>query len=57
MGLRDKLKQSVKKTVQRFSGEYSAEAPDRIRPFERDLGEDQDREVVRARLNRPKTKE
>ena len=57
MGLRDKLKKSVKKTVQRFSGEYSAEAPEEIRPFERDLGEDQDREVVRARLNRPKTKD
>lgn len=56
MGLRDALKQRIKTAVQRLSGEYSAVAPETIQPFERNLGEDPNRKVVRAQLHRPKPK-
>lgn len=56
MGLRDRLRGRVKKLVNQFSGEHSAAAPEEIKPFERDLAEDPDAEVLMARLNRPKVK-
>lgn len=56
MGLRATLKQRIKTVFGRLSGEYSAAAPDEIQPFERNLGEDESRKVVRAQLHRPKPK-
>jgi hypothetical protein len=54
MGLRDKLLQRVKKATSRFSGEYSAPAPEEQEPYERPGVPNEDAEVVMARLNRPK---
>jgi hypothetical protein len=54
MAVRDRVKQGLKRLLGRFSGEYSAVAPDEIKPFDRNLGEDPNREVVRAQLHRPK---
>lgn len=54
MGLRDRIRSKLKSAKDRFSGEYSREAPEAIEPYERDLGEDRDREVVMAKLNRPR---
>jgi len=54
---RNKLRRSVKKVLERISGEYSSEAPDAIEKFKRNLGEDQDRQTVKARVERPKTRE
>ena len=53
MGIRDRLRNSVRKVVDRFSGEYSAPAPSTLQPYERPGTPDQDAEVVMARLNRP----
>ncbi len=54
MGLRDKLKQKVRRVADRLSGEYSAQAPtaEEIVPYERNVDND-GVEVVRARLVRP----
>jgi hypothetical protein len=54
MGLRATFGRQLKKTLARFSGEYSAVAPGTTLPFERNLGEDDTRQVVRARLERPR---
>lgn len=56
MGLRDKLKQRVRKVVEQFSGEYSAPAPkaEEIKPFDRNLDPDPEAKVVMANLRRPK---
>jgi hypothetical protein len=56
MGLRAALKQRMRTVFERLSGEYSAAAPDEIQPFERNLGEDPSRKIVRAQLHRPKPK-
>jgi hypothetical protein len=58
MGLRDSLKKSVRKVVDRFSGEYSA-AQSEIRQPPPPSAADAaaaggDVKVTRARLNRPK---
>jgi hypothetical protein len=57
MGIRDKLKARVRRTLDRFSGEFSTEAPDEVQRYARDLDADPNAEVLQARLNRPKTKE
>lgn len=54
MAVRERVRNGLKKLLGRFSGEYSAVAPDEIKPFERNLGADPNREVVRAQLHRPK---
>ena len=54
MPVRDRVKRGVRSLLARFSGEYSAAAPPEITPFERNIGEDPAREVVRAQLHRPK---
>jgi hypothetical protein len=54
VGLRDAIKKRVGRVMAKVSGEYSAEAPEAITPFARNLGEDPSRKVVRARLERPK---
>lgn len=54
MGLRDKLKGSVRSVLNRFSGEYSA-AQDSVRPDDppASRAEGGDVKVTRARLKRP----
>ncbi len=52
MGLRNKLR----KMVDRLSGEYSAAAPEEIKPFERNVDPEDQGEVVRAKLVRPRDK-
>ncbi len=54
MGLRDSLKKKVQGLVNRMSGEYSAVAPDEIKPMDRPGVADPNAKVIRARLNRPK---
>ncbi|MCB9778385.1 MAG: hypothetical protein H6742_07475 [Alphaproteobacteria bacterium] len=53
MGIRDKLSSRVRKVVNRFSGEYSAPAPEQLKPYERPGTPADDAEVVMARLPRP----
>lgn len=53
MGIRDKLSRRVRKVVDRFSGEYSAPAPEELEPYERPGTPADDAEVVMARLPRP----
>jgi len=54
MGLRDKLKNSVRTVLDRFSGEYSAGSGE-IRPDDAPLpSEPGDVRVTRARLKRPR---
>lgn len=53
MGLKERLGKRVRQVVARFSGEYSAVAPEETIPYARNLGEDPDRKVVRAKLHRP----
>lgn len=54
MGLRDKLKGSVRSVLNRFSGEYSA-AQDAVRPDDPPAARSDggDVKVTRARLKRP----
>ncbi|MED5373557.1 MAG: hypothetical protein VX899_21245 [Myxococcota bacterium] len=54
MGIRDRLKNKVKGIVDRFSGESSAAAPDEIKPFERNLPPNENVEVLKAKLERPR---
>ncbi|MBM4368184.1 MAG: hypothetical protein FJ090_18775 [Deltaproteobacteria bacterium] len=54
MGLRDTLKKKVQGLVNRMSGEYSAVAPEEIKPMDRPGVADPNAKVIRARLNRPK---
>jgi hypothetical protein len=56
MGLRSRAKNTMKKVMDRFSGEYSAEQPDEIKPFDRNLPPDESVEVVKAKLERPRDK-
>ncbi len=53
MGLKDRISNRVRKVVDRFSGEYSAPAPEALEPYQRPGVPDDDAEVVMARLNRP----
>ena len=53
MGIRDRISRRVRNVVDRFSGEYSAPAPDEIKPYERPGTPADDAKVVMARLNRP----
>jgi len=53
MGIRDRLRSRVRKVVNRFSGEYSAPAPETMQPYERPGQPVEEAEVVMARLNRP----
>ncbi len=53
MGLKDSLLRRARKAVNRFSGEYSAPAPETLKPYERPGTPDAEAEVVMARLNRP----
>jgi hypothetical protein len=53
MCLRDRLRASLRRVLDRFSGEYSAVAPEKTQPYARDLGEDPTRQVVRPRIPRP----
>ena len=52
MGLRNKLR----KMVDKLSGEYSAAAPEDIKPFERNVDPAEHGEMVRAKLVRPREK-
>jgi hypothetical protein len=54
MGLRDKLKNAVQGAINKMSGEYSAVAPDEIKPMERPGVADPNAQIKWARLNRPK---
>ncbi|MFZ5480372.1 MAG: hypothetical protein ACOZNI_26650 [Myxococcota bacterium] len=58
MGLRDKLKTSVKKVLNKFSGEFSAAETEigstPIPDVELPQGEGGDVKVTRARLKRPR---
>jgi len=56
MGLRDKLKSKARGVFNRLSGEYSAAAPDEIKPFERPDAPNPDAEIQWARLKRPREK-
>jgi hypothetical protein len=56
MGLRKRFVGRVRRVAARFSGEYSANAPDAVEPYARPGTPNEDAEVVMARLNRPKTK-
>jgi hypothetical protein len=53
MGLRDRIGRRVRKVVDRFSGEFSAPAPEELTPYERPGVPTDQAEVVMARLNRP----
>lgn len=53
MGLRDRIGRHVRKVVDRFSGEFSAPAPEELTPYERPGAPTAQAEVVMARLNRP----
>jgi len=55
MGLRDQIKQRVKKIVNQFSGEHSEAAPEQIIHYEKGT-KDENAEVVMARINRPKSR-
>ena len=54
MGLRDTLKKGIQGVMNKMSGEYSAVAPDEIKPMERPGVADPNAKVIRAKLNRPK---
>jgi hypothetical protein len=56
--LRKKLKDKLKTVINRLSGEYSAVAPETIEPYERPGKpvDDAEVKVLRANLNRPKTR-
>ena len=56
MGLRDKLKSKARAAVNRLSGEYSASAPEEIKPFERPDAPNPDAEIEWAVLKRPREK-
>lgn len=53
MGIKDRLSRRVRKVVDRFSGEYSAPAPEKLEPYQRPGTPADDAEVVMARLPRP----
>jgi len=53
MGLRDKLKNRIKTTVNKLSGEYSAPAPEELTPYERPGVPDEEVEILRPRKTRP----
>lgn len=53
MGLRDKLRNKLKHTVNKLSGEYSAPAPDELTPYEVPGAPVEDVEIVRPRKTRP----
>lgn len=53
MGLRESLLKRARKVVNKFSGEYSAPAPEELKPYERPGRPADDADVVMARLNRP----
>lgn len=53
MGLRDKIKNKIKKVLEHFSGEYSQAAPEERTPYQKGIKDD-NVEVVMAKLNRPK---
>lgn len=53
MGLRDRVKERVRKLVGKVSGEYSAVAPEEITPYERPGVPDENARVIRARIPRP----
>lgn len=53
MGIRDRIQRRVRQVVDRFSGEYSAPAPETREPYARPGAPADDAEVVMARLNRP----
>lgn len=58
MGIRDRIKSKLRNTLEKFSGEYSEPAPkaEEIKRFERNLGENPEAEIVRAKLERPRDK-
>jgi hypothetical protein len=53
MGLRDKLRNRLKNTVNKLSGEYSAPAPEELTPYERPGTPLEEVEIVRPRKTRP----
>jgi hypothetical protein len=53
MGLRTKIKNKIKNFLEQFSGEFSQAAPEERTPYEKGT-EDENIEVVMAKLNRPK---
>jgi hypothetical protein len=58
MGIRDRIKSKLKDAAAKFSGEYSEPAPkaEEIKRFDRNLGENPDAKIVRAKLERPREK-
>lgn len=50
------LKNRLRKMVDRLSGEYSAAAPEEIKPFDRNVDPNEGGEMVRAKLVRPRDK-
>ena len=58
MGIRDRIKSKLKDAAAKFSGEYSEPAPkaEEIKRFDRNLGENPDAKIVRAKLERPRDK-
>jgi len=56
MGLRDRIKSKIKRTTDRLSGEYSSEAPEELIPYEVPGEPQENVEIVRPRLNRPRAK-
>jgi len=54
MGFRSKIRDKIKKAVGSFSGEYSAVAPEEIKPYERPGVPAEDAAIPKARLKRPK---
>ena len=56
MGLRDRIKSRLRSAVDRLSGEYSAAAPEERTPYEVPGTPQDDVEIVRARLKRPREK-
>lgn len=53
MGIRSKLRETIKNAVDKLSGDYSAAAPDEIQPYARPGRPQDDVEVVMAKLRRP----
>ena len=54
MGLRTKLKQSVKSAINKLSGEHSDAAPETMESYRKPGAPNEDAEVVMARLTRAK---
>lgn len=54
MGLRSKIRNKIKKAVGSFSGEYSAAAPEEIKPYDRPGVPADEAAIPKARLKRPK---